>query len=101
MSTRSSARSSRALQVRRAARARQRAAASVRASNARERAQFARRKRRSGSLTNRRRARGVVVTRQCTTPRSMGGVMEAAVLQPIDVIKTRLQLDTAGKYHGE
>ena len=31
----------------------------------------------------------------------MGGVMEAAVLQPIDVIKTRLQLDTAGKYHGE
>jgi hypothetical protein len=31
----------------------------------------------------------------------MGGVMEAACLQPIDVIKTRLQLDKAGKYHGE
>ena len=27
--------------------------------------------------------------------------MEAACLQPIDVIKTRLQLDKAGKYHGE
>ncbi|GBG00290.1 mitochondrial succinate-fumarate transporter [Raphidocelis subcapitata] len=31
---------------------------------------------------------------------SMGGVVEACCLQPIDVIKTRLQLDTAGKYRG-
>lgn len=34
-------------------------------------------------------------------PGSMGGVVEACCLQPIDVIKTRLQLDRAGKYHGE
>ncbi|GAV73576.1 Mito_carr domain-containing protein [Cephalotus follicularis] len=31
---------------------------------------------------------------------SLGGVMEACCLQPIDVIKTRLQLDTAGQYKG-
>jgi solute carrier family 25 citrate transporter 1 len=31
----------------------------------------------------------------------MGGVMEACFLQPIDVIKTRLQLDKVGKYKGE
>lgn len=30
----------------------------------------------------------------------MGGVAEACLLQPIDVIKTRLQLDTVGKYKG-
>ncbi|KIZ05036.1 Succinate/fumarate transporter [Monoraphidium neglectum] len=30
----------------------------------------------------------------------MGGVVEACCLQPIDVIKTRLQLDKVGKYHG-
>lgn len=30
----------------------------------------------------------------------MGGMMEACCLQPIDVIKTRLQLDRAGKYQG-
>jgi solute carrier family 25 citrate transporter 1 len=30
----------------------------------------------------------------------MGGVVEACCLQPIDVIKTRLQLDRAGRYHG-
>jgi hypothetical protein len=32
---------------------------------------------------------------------SMGGVVEAACLQPIDVIKTRLQLDSVGKYKGK
>jgi hypothetical protein len=32
---------------------------------------------------------------------SMGGVVEACCLQPIDVIKTRLQLDKVGKYHGK
>jgi hypothetical protein len=31
---------------------------------------------------------------------SFGGVMEACLLQPIDTIKTRLQLDKAGKYNG-
>lgn len=31
---------------------------------------------------------------------SIGGVAEACALQPIDVIKTRLQLDNAGKYKG-
>lgn len=31
---------------------------------------------------------------------SIGGVAEACALQPIDVIKTRLQLDTVGKYRG-
>lgn len=31
---------------------------------------------------------------------SMGGTIEACCLQPIDVIKTRLQLDKAGKYKG-
>ncbi|KAK9813085.1 hypothetical protein WJX72_008685 [[Myrmecia] bisecta] len=31
---------------------------------------------------------------------SMGGVVEATCLQPIDVIKTRLQLDKTGKYRG-
>ncbi|KAK9829199.1 hypothetical protein WJX72_004446 [[Myrmecia] bisecta] len=31
---------------------------------------------------------------------SLGGVAEACCLQPIDVIKTRLQLDHAGKYKG-
>lgn len=31
---------------------------------------------------------------------SMGGVMEACCLQPIDVIKTRLQLDRVHKYNG-
>ncbi|PNH06570.1 Succinate/fumarate mitochondrial transporter [Tetrabaena socialis] len=31
---------------------------------------------------------------------SIGGVAEACCLQPMDVIKTRLQLDKAGKYHG-
>ncbi|PNW81786.1 hypothetical protein CHLRE_06g260200v5 [Chlamydomonas reinhardtii] len=31
---------------------------------------------------------------------SIGGVAEACALQPMDVIKTRLQLDKAGKYKG-
>lgn len=31
---------------------------------------------------------------------SLGGVMEACCLQPIDVIKTRLQLDRTGTYKG-
>ncbi|KAF2938749.1 hypothetical protein DAI22_03g140500 [Oryza sativa Japonica Group] len=31
---------------------------------------------------------------------SVGGVMEACCLQPIDVIKTRLQLDRSGAYRG-
>ncbi|XP_038906113.1 mitochondrial succinate-fumarate transporter 1 [Benincasa hispida] len=31
---------------------------------------------------------------------SLGGVMEACCLQPIDVIKTRLQLDRSGAYKG-
>ncbi|KAF5476292.1 hypothetical protein F2P56_008023 [Juglans regia] len=31
---------------------------------------------------------------------SLGGVMEASCLQPIDVIKTRLQLDRSGTYKG-
>ena len=31
---------------------------------------------------------------------SLGGVMEACCLQPIDVIKTRLQLDRTGAYKG-
>lgn len=31
----------------------------------------------------------------------MGGVVEACCLQPIDVIKTRLQLDHVGRYKGE
>jgi hypothetical protein len=31
----------------------------------------------------------------------MGGTIEACCLQPIDVIKTRLQLDKAGKYKGQ
>ena len=31
---------------------------------------------------------------------SLGGVMEACCLQPIDVVKTRLQLDRAGAYRG-
>lgn len=31
---------------------------------------------------------------------SFGGVAEACALQPIDVIKTRLQLDTTGRYKG-
>jgi hypothetical protein len=33
-------------------------------------------------------------------PGSMGGTIEACCLQPIDVIKTRLQLDKVGKYKG-
>ena len=32
---------------------------------------------------------------------SIGGLAEACCLQPIDVIKTRLQLDHIGKYKGE
>lgn len=31
---------------------------------------------------------------------SLGGVAEAVCLQPMDVIKTRLQLDNQGKYKG-
>ncbi|KAF7816327.1 mitochondrial succinate-fumarate transporter 1 [Senna tora] len=31
---------------------------------------------------------------------SLGGIMEACCLQPIDVIKTRLQLDRSGNYKG-
>jgi solute carrier family 25 citrate transporter 1 len=31
---------------------------------------------------------------------SMGGIVEALTLQPIDVVKTRLQLDKAGHYKG-
>lgn len=31
---------------------------------------------------------------------SLGGIMEACCLQPIDVIKTRLQLDRSGAYKG-
>ncbi|PKI34558.1 hypothetical protein CRG98_045095, partial [Punica granatum] len=31
---------------------------------------------------------------------SLGGIMEACCLQPIDVIKTRLQLDKTGAYKG-
>jgi solute carrier family 25 citrate transporter 1 len=31
---------------------------------------------------------------------SLGGVVEACCLQPIDVIKTRLQLDRSGTYKG-
>ena len=31
---------------------------------------------------------------------SMGGLVEACCLQPIDTIKTRIQLDTAGRYGG-
>lgn len=31
---------------------------------------------------------------------SIGGIMEASCLQPIDVIKTRLQLDRSGAYRG-
>lgn len=31
---------------------------------------------------------------------ALGGVAEAVCLQPIDTIKTRLQLDNAGKYRG-
>lgn len=31
---------------------------------------------------------------------SVGGVVEALMLQPIDVVKTRLQLDKAGAYKG-
>ena len=31
---------------------------------------------------------------------SLGGVAEAMCLQPMDVIKTRIQLDTIGKYKG-
>jgi solute carrier family 25 citrate transporter 1 len=31
---------------------------------------------------------------------SFGGMMEACFLQPIDVIKTRLQLDKVGQYKG-
>lgn len=31
---------------------------------------------------------------------SLGGVAEACMFQPIDVIKTRIQLDAAGKYKG-
>lgn len=32
---------------------------------------------------------------------SMGGVVEACFCQPIDVIKTRLQLDHVNRYSGE
>lgn len=32
---------------------------------------------------------------------SIGGTMEACFLQPIDTIKTRLQLDSARRYTGE
>ncbi|CAA0836280.1 Mitochondrial succinate-fumarate transporter 1 [Striga hermonthica] len=31
---------------------------------------------------------------------SLGGIVEASCLQPIDVIKTRLQLDRTGSYRG-
>lgn len=31
---------------------------------------------------------------------SAGGVFEALLLQPVDVIKTRMQLDTSGRYRG-
>lgn len=31
---------------------------------------------------------------------SLGGLVEAVCLQPIDVIKTRLQLDNSGRYNG-
>lgn len=31
---------------------------------------------------------------------SLGGIVEACLLQPVDVIKTRLQLDKSGKYKG-
>ena len=31
---------------------------------------------------------------------SLGGVAEACLLQPMDVIKTRIQLDKEGKYRG-
>lgn len=32
---------------------------------------------------------------------SLGGIVEALTLQPIDVVKTRLQLDKTGKYKGK
>ncbi|KAG7666698.1 hypothetical protein KSW81_000471 [Nannochloris sp. 'desiccata'] len=31
---------------------------------------------------------------------SLGGIVEAVMLQPVDVVKTRLQLDKAGQYKG-
>lgn len=31
---------------------------------------------------------------------SLGGIVEACMLQPVDVVKTRLQLDKAGQYKG-
>lgn len=40
-------------------------------------------------------------TRMCTAAGSLGGVTEACLLQPMDVVKTRLQLDRAGKYSGD
>ncbi len=40
-------------------------------------------------------------TRTCTAAGSLGGVTEACLLQPMDVVKTRLQLDRAGKYSGD
>ena len=37
----------------------------------------------------------------CNRAGSIGGAAEACCLQPIDVIKTRLQLDHIGKYKGK
>lgn len=31
---------------------------------------------------------------------SLGGIVEAVALQPVDVVKTRLQLDKTGHYKG-
>ena len=39
--------------------------------------------------------------RRCWCAGSIGGVAEACCLQPMDVIKTRLQLDKAKQYTGE
>ena len=32
---------------------------------------------------------------------SLGGIVEALALQPVDTVKTRLQLDKTGHYKGE
>lgn len=56
-------------------------------------------------LANRCKIRPTRVPKQhqgnlCSCAGSIGGVAEACCLQPIDVIKTRLQLDHVSKYKG-
>ncbi|XP_020087579.1 mitochondrial succinate-fumarate transporter 1 [Ananas comosus] len=54
----------------------------------------------AAAVRRRKREAGEIPAHMKAVAGSVGGVVEAACLQPIDVIKTRLQLDRGGAYRG-